>query len=83
MSLNPNKMTQKYVETVAQYGGMIETRAAWRNQDQPIFIRMFDKDSAWGNNNGLKTMIPSVLHLSILGYHFILPDMIGELLVYV
>ena len=34
-------------------------------------------DSRWGNDNGLKTMIPNALLMSILGYPFILPDMIG------
>jgi alpha-glucosidase (family GH31 glycosyl hydrolase) len=38
---------------------------------------MLDKDSKWGYDNGLKTMIPTALMMSIAGYSFILPDMIG------
>lgn len=38
---------------------------------------MGDKESRWGYDNGLKTIIPTALTFSILGYPFILPDMIG------
>ena len=38
---------------------------------------MMDKNSYWGYDNGLKTMIPTALLMSMLGYPFILPDMIG------
>ncbi|CAH1253156.1 KIAA1161 [Branchiostoma lanceolatum] len=56
---------------------MVEVRVGYRNQDLPIFVRMMDKDSNWGYNNGLRTIIPSALTLGILGYPYILPDMIG------
>lgn len=56
---------------------MIETRTAHLNQKLPIFIRMLDKDSRWGYNNGLKSMIPTLLQFGIVGYPFVLPDMIG------
>jgi len=38
---------------------------------------MLDKDSNWGYDNGLKAMIPTLLHFGIIGYPFTLPDMIG------
>jgi len=37
-------------------------------KDQPIFTRMLDKDSRWGYNNGLRSLIPTLLHFGILGY---------------
>lgn len=36
-----------------------------------------DKDSVWDYQNGLKTIIPAALLFGILGYPFVLPDMIG------
>ncbi|CAG7734444.1 unnamed protein product [Allacma fusca] len=77
VNLLPNLMSTKYVESVAAFGGMIETRTGHRNQNLAIFLRMLDKDSRWGYDNGLKSMIPSLLLFSILGYSFVLPDMIG------
>ena len=38
---------------------------------------MMDKDSHWGYDNGLQTVIPTALLFSTIGYPFILPDMIG------
>ena len=43
------------------------------NQDEPILVRMMDKDSHWGVDNGLQTMIPTAFLFSTLGYPFILP----------
>ncbi|CAG2121882.1 unnamed protein product, partial [Medioppia subpectinata] len=73
----PLTLTQLYVETAAQLGNMIETRAAYNSQHLPIFVRMLDKLSVWDYNGGLKTLIPTALMMSIGGYSFVLPDMIG------
>lgn len=76
-SNDPGYYTQKYVECVARFGYQIEVRAAWRNQNLPIFLRMMDKDSNWSYEKGLKTLIPTALTFSLIGYPYILPDMIG------
>lgn len=60
-----------------RFGNQIEVRAAYRNQNLPIFVRMFDKDSKWSYEKGLKTLIPTALTYSVIGYPYILPDMIG------
>ena len=36
-----------------------------------------DKDSSWGYDNGLRALIPNVLTYGVIGYPFVLPDMIG------
>lgn len=46
-------------------------------QELPIFFRMNDKGSRWGHQAGLKSMIPTALQFGIIGYPFVLPDMIG------
>ena len=56
---------------------MQEIRVAYRNQNLPIWFRLQDKDSNWGYFNGIRTVIPHVLTLGLLGYPFVLPDMIG------
>lgn len=38
---------------------------------------MLDKASSWSIDNGLKTLVTTSLMMSIAGYHFNLPDMIG------
>lgn len=54
-----------------------EVRVGVNTQNLPIFVRMLDKDSNWDYRNGLKTLINTALTFGILGYPFILPDMIG------
>ncbi|CAG2109246.1 unnamed protein product [Medioppia subpectinata] len=73
----PVTLTQLYAETAAQLGNMIETRVGCKTQHLPIFVRMLDKLSIWDYNGGLKTLIPTALMMSIGGYSFVLPDMIG------
>ncbi|CAL1535496.1 unnamed protein product [Lymnaea stagnalis] len=54
-----------------------EVRVGWDAQKLPIFVRLFDRMSSWDRQGGLVTVIPSVLTLGIIGYPFVLPDMIG------
>ena len=54
-----------------------EVRTSVASQHVPIFSRLMDKDSHWRRDNGLLSLIPSVLLYGILGYPFVLPDMIG------
>jgi len=38
---------------------------------------MIDRDSRWDFHLGLPTLITSLLQLNMVGYPFVLPDMIG------
>lgn len=74
---HPIALTSDYVRAVSKFGSMIETRAAHQTQDLPIFLRMMDKDTRWTFENGLPTLITTLLQLNMVGYPFVLPDMIG------
>ncbi|XP_052212021.1 myogenesis-regulating glycosidase-like [Dreissena polymorpha] len=54
-----------------------EVRVGYRTQRYPICVRLMDKDSNWSHNNALKFVIPCVPTYGLLGYPFVLPDMIG------
>ncbi|XP_067659213.1 myogenesis-regulating glycosidase-like [Haliotis asinina] len=78
--LNPNVFTRKWVDLAYRSDQDVrrqEVRVGAGSQSVPIFVRMMDKDSTWDNNNGLKTLIPCALTMGLIGYPFILPDMIG------
>ncbi|GCB77337.1 myogenesis-regulating glycosidase [Scyliorhinus torazame] len=74
---DPSMFSKLYAETAALYCKLAEVRVGYRTQMLPFFVRMIDRDSVWGYELGLKSLIPTALTMSILGYHFILPDMIG------
>ena len=62
------------VEAVAP--GRCETRTAWLSQRRQVLWREGGKDSHWGLDNGLRAMITLALHLGLLGYDIVMPDMI-------
>lgn len=76
-SISPDEYSINYAHMAYELGNMIEVRTACQTQSLPIFVRMLDKDSRWGYDNGLKSVLTTGLLMSILGYPFILPDMIG------
>ncbi|XP_071509210.1 myogenesis-regulating glycosidase-like [Diadema antillarum] len=75
--VNPCEYTTGWVNLASRLGTQVEVRVGFETQRQPIFVRMMDKDSIWGWNNGLKTLITSALTFSVLGYPYVLADMIG------
>ncbi|KAJ8714335.1 hypothetical protein PYW07_002560 [Mythimna separata] len=77
INLHPGHIVQAYVRTVAKFGPAIEIRAGMRTQDLPVFVRMVDKDTLWDFNNGLESLITTLLSMNLNGYTLVLPDMIG------
>lgn len=73
-----NQFTKQYIETISKLNDvMVEVRSAHYNQDMNFYLRMLDRNSVWGYENGLKTLIPASLLFFVFGYPFVLPDMIG------
>ncbi len=66
-----------YVNFVGTHFPYSEVRTGYRAQRTPILFRQWDKWSRWGLDNGLHACITQALALSLAGYPFILPDMIG------
>lgn len=56
----PNAVTVAFVNTVVEFGRMIEVRSAYGQQNIPVFVRMLDKDSVWSWENGLPTLVTTV-----------------------
>lgn len=48
-----------------------------RSSHLPLFVQMSPLRSDW-SHAGLKGVIPSVLHYSLLGYNFFIPDAVGN-----
>ncbi|MGQ0601544.1 MAG: glycoside hydrolase family 31 protein [Anaerolineales bacterium] len=74
-ALERNDYAHRYVNAIAQHYALCEVRSGWFNQRAPIFFRQWDKTTSWSHANGLRSVIPGVL--SLTGYPFILPDMVG------
>ncbi|XP_011693783.1 PREDICTED: uncharacterized family 31 glucosidase KIAA1161 [Wasmannia auropunctata] len=78
LKMQPGIFTKKYTSELANnFDDTIEVRVGWRSQELPIFVRMIDKDTGWTWNNGLPTLITTLLQMNLNGYVHVLPDMIG------
>jgi len=66
-----------WARLAARLGSAGEVRSAHGSQDVPVWLREFDKDSSWSQHNGLRSLITSALQMGVLGYAFVLPDMVG------
>ncbi|XP_007440185.2 myogenesis-regulating glycosidase-like, partial [Python bivittatus] len=75
--LDPSIWSRYYAEMASPFHELAEVRVGYQSQHISSFVRIIDRDSVWGYELGLKSIIPTVLNIGLLGYHFILPDMIG------
>lgn len=64
----PESFVRNYVEAAAEFGSDLEVRVGRQTQDVPVFVRMLDKDSRWGLNNGLQSVITSALQVGKESY---------------
>ena len=74
---SPNEYVMKMAELGSNLGHINIQQSAFSSQHVPMWLRIYGQESQWRGDNSLQTVIPSVLTLGILGYPFILPDVIG------
>ena len=65
---NSNYFSKYYVKLACDTGDLTEVRVAYKSQRYPVFVRILDRNTAWGFDNGLRSVLPAVLTFSILGY---------------
>ncbi|KAK3087909.1 hypothetical protein FSP39_012360 [Pinctada imbricata] len=79
-SLNPGKYATNFVNMVENLGeqmSVMQLTCGYRSQKFPVYIQLGRKESKWDSANGLQSIIPAVLTLGIMGYPFVIPDVIG------
>ncbi|NXE65090.1 MYORG glycosidase, partial [Calcarius ornatus] len=74
---DPSIWSRRYTEMAIPFYELAEVRVGYQSQNISCFFRIIDRDSVWGYELGLKSLIPTILTISMLGYPFVLPDMIG------
>ena len=73
----PSDYSVQYAKLASDINNIVEVRVGDHSQDLSVFVRFLDRDASWDTAMGLQSVIPTVLTFGILGYPFILPDMIG------
>ena len=78
---DPGEFATAYSAFVGNFSDKVSSRAEVRvgyfSQGQPQWVRMLDRSSTWGIDNGLKSVLTTALTFGIAGYPFVLADMIG------
>uniref|UniRef100_A0A3B3ZSP6 Glycosyl hydrolase family 31 C-terminal domain-containing protein n=1 Tax=Periophthalmus magnuspinnatus TaxID=409849 RepID=A0A3B3ZSP6_9GOBI len=70
----------RYISLLADLASRIENTivTAGTSSHKPLFVRMPPLQSDW-SSMGLKGIIPSLLHHTLMGYNFLIPDAVGSL----
>ena len=73
----PEVWTRNYMKLVASFGNGIECRCGRDTMEYPVIVRIIDRDSQWVADTGINSLVPAVLTIGLIGYPFVLPDMVG------
>lgn len=70
-------ITLFYIRAAARYGASSSIGIGCNSQSQSMFLRMAKLDSTWSWDNGLPNLVTKILHLSMVGYKYVVPDVVG------
>ncbi|XP_049836583.1 myogenesis-regulating glycosidase-like [Schistocerca gregaria] len=74
---SPVVFSDEYSRAASQFGPMVTLRSSVESQHLPHFFLMDVVDTAWSGQNGLKTLVPKLLQLSMVGHPFVMPEQVG------
>ena len=66
-----------YNREAASHFALEETRVGVLSQPLGVVQRLQDKDSVWGKENGLAAVLPEAITVSMRGFFYVMPDMVG------
>jgi alpha-glucosidase (family GH31 glycosyl hydrolase) len=66
-----------YVREIVAHFPWSEARVGSYSQSSGVVQRLIDKNSVWGTDNGLASVIPEAIMNSMRGFVYVMPDMVG------
>ncbi|KAM7002713.1 SITS-binding protein isoform 1-T2 [Tautogolabrus adspersus] len=75
-ALNGDNYISLLADVATRIGNTTIVTAGTRSSHKPLFVRLTPLQSDW-SLMGLKGIIPSLLHHTLLGYNFLIPDAVG------
>ncbi|XP_035520343.1 SITS-binding protein isoform X2 [Morone saxatilis] len=75
-ALGGDKYISLLADLATKIGDSTIVTAGTRSSHKPLFVRMTPLQSNW-SPMGLKGIIPSLLHHTLLGYNFLIPDAVA------
>ncbi|XP_049836924.1 myogenesis-regulating glycosidase-like [Schistocerca gregaria] len=74
---NPVVFSDAYAKVISQFGPMVQMETSVENKQLPNYFVMDKLRSDWSNHHGIKTLIPKLLQLNVVGYPFVIGEMVG------
>ncbi|XP_046839002.1 myogenesis-regulating glycosidase-like [Xenia sp. Carnegie-2017] len=74
---NPGIIIQNYANALSSISKSTEILVGYKTQSLPLIIRIADRKPEWGKENGLRSIIPMVLSIGVIGYPFVTIGPIG------
>ncbi|XP_074650154.1 myogenesis-regulating glycosidase-like isoform X2 [Tubulanus polymorphus] len=68
---NPDSFVEKYIALALKWGDQTQVSVGAHTQHLPLLMNIEGKQNNWGSQNGLKTIIPTVLTLGLHGYPYL------------
>lgn len=74
----PSLFSSHFISNISDIGQtMVQISCPHGLQKYSLYTVLGSRESHWGKNNGLASVIPATLTLGIVGYPFVIPDVIG------
>ncbi|XP_015905640.1 myogenesis-regulating glycosidase [Parasteatoda tepidariorum] len=77
MSVNPDNFLSLYLRLASKTSDYLGVSVGFHSQHISAFVRLAPRTSTWDANTGLKSIIPAVLTLGLLGYPLVNPGSVG------
>ncbi|GFV41459.1 myogenesis-regulating glycosidase [Trichonephila clavipes] len=77
MTVNPDNFLSLYLKLASQTSNYLGVSVGFQSQHISAFVRLAPRTSTWDASTGLKSIIPAVLTLGLLGYPLVNPGSVG------
>ncbi|XP_054717146.1 myogenesis-regulating glycosidase-like [Uloborus diversus] len=77
MTVNPDNFLSLYLNLASQTSKYLGVSVGFQSQHISAFVRLAPRTSTWDASTGLKSIIPAVLTLGLLGYPLVNPGSVG------
>ncbi|XP_035218734.1 myogenesis-regulating glycosidase-like isoform X2 [Stegodyphus dumicola] len=77
MTVNPDNFLSLYLRLASQTSTYLGVSVGFQSQHISAFVRLAPRTSTWDASTGLKSIIPAVLTLGLLGYPLVNPGSVG------
>jgi hypothetical protein len=74
---NPGVFVQNYAKVAASISKSTDIAVGYKTQSLPLVIKIADRYPNWGKDDGLRSIIPTVLSVGLIGYPFVTIGPIG------